>query len=58
MNTQLLREITPLTHGDCFTLFLRIKTDFDFPLHYHEEVDLNFIQNWNGAKRLIGDHIG
>jgi len=58
MNTQLLREITPLTHGDCFTLFSRIKTDFDFPLHYHEEFELNFIQSGNGAKRVIGDHIG
>jgi AraC-like DNA-binding protein len=57
MNTQLLREITPLTQGDCFTLFSRIKTDFDFPLHYHEEFELNFIQNGKGAKRVIGDHI-
>ena len=57
MNNQLLREITPLTQGDCFTLFSRVKTDFDFPLHYHEEFELNFIQNGQGAKRVIGDHI-
>jgi len=57
MNTQLLREITPLTNGDCFTLFSRIKTDFDFPLHYHEEFELNFIRNGKGAKRVIGDHM-
>lgn len=57
MNGQLLREITPLTQGDCFTLFSRVKTDFDFPLHYHEEFELNFIQNGQGAKRVIGDHI-
>jgi AraC-like DNA-binding protein len=57
MNSQLLREITPLTQGDCFTLFSRVKTDFDFPLHYHEEFELNFIQNGKGAKRVIGDHI-
>lgn len=57
MNNQLLREITPLTQGDCFTLFSRVKKDFDFPLHYHEEFELNFIQNGHGAKRVIGDHI-
>jgi AraC-like DNA-binding protein len=57
MNSHLLREITPLTQGDCFTLFSRVKTDFDFPLHYHEEFELNFIQNGKGAKRVIGDHI-
>jgi AraC-like DNA-binding protein len=57
MNDKLLREITPLTQGDCFTLFSRVKKDFDFPLHYHEEFELNFIQNGNGAKRVIGDHI-
>lgn len=53
----LLREITPLTQGDCFTVFSRVKKDFDFPLHFHEEFELNFIQNGKGAKRVIGDHI-
>ncbi|HWI94012.1 MAG TPA: AraC family transcriptional regulator [Flavisolibacter sp.] len=57
MNDKLLREITPLTQGDCFTLFSRVKKDFDFPLHYHEEFELNFIRNGKGAKRVIGDHI-
>lgn len=57
MKTQLLREITPLTPMDCFTLFSRTKTAFDFPLHYHEEFELNFIMNAKGAKRVIGDHI-
>lgn len=52
-----MREITPLTSGDCFTLFSRIKSDFDFPLHYHEEFELNFISNAKGARRIIGDHI-
>lgn len=57
MHKKLLREITPLTQSDCFTIFSRIKTDFDFPLHYHEEFELNFIHNGKGAKRVIGDHI-
>ncbi len=54
---KLLREITPLTQSDCFTVFSRVKSEFDFPLHYHEEFELNFIQNAKGAKRVIGDHI-
>ncbi len=57
MKEKLLREITPLTQSDCFTLFSRVKSDFDFPLHYHEEFELNFIRQAKGAKRVIGDHI-
>jgi AraC-like DNA-binding protein len=57
MKNNLLREITPLTQSDCFTLFSRIKSEFDFPLHYHEEFELNFIQNAKNARRVIGDHI-
>jgi AraC-like DNA-binding protein len=58
MHKNILREITPLTSSDCFTLFSRVKSDFDFPLHYHEELELNFIMNAKGVKRVIGDHIG
>ena len=54
----IVREITPLTQGDCFTIFSRTKTEFDFPLHSHEELELNFIRNAKGARRIIGDHIG
>jgi AraC-like DNA-binding protein len=57
MQTNILREITPLTSSDCFTIFTRIKSEFDFPLHSHEELELNFIMNGKGAKRVVGDHI-
>lgn len=57
MKEQLMREITPLTQNDCFTIFSRIKSDFDFPLHYHEEFELNFIHNAKGARRVVGDHM-
>lgn len=50
------REVTPLTENDCFTLFSRVKSGFDFPLHYHDEFELNFIANAKGTKRIIGDH--
>src|SRR6478609_2169100 len=57
MKENLMREITPLTQNDCFTIFSRVKSDFDFPLHYHEEFELNFIHNAKGAKRVVGDHM-
>jgi len=56
MNT-IYREITPLTQNDCFTFFSRIKEGFDFPLHYHDEFELNFIYNAAGTKRIVGDHV-
>ena len=52
----IIKEITPLTHKDCFSIFSREKKSFDFPLHFHEEYELNLIINGAGAKRLIGDH--
>ncbi|MDQ2752865.1 MAG: AraC family transcriptional regulator [Bacteroidota bacterium] len=57
MPAKLLREIIPLTQNDCFTIFSRVKDHFDFPLHTHEEFELNFISNAKNAKRIVGDHI-
>lgn len=53
----IIKEITPLTQNDCFTIFSRVKKDFDFPLHFHEEFELNLILNAAGAKRIVGDSI-
>ncbi|WP_210463349.1 AraC family transcriptional regulator [Rufibacter roseolus] len=50
-------EITPLTQYDCFTLFPRVKSEFNFPLHYHEDFELNFIYNAAGARRIVGDNV-
>jgi len=52
-----MREITPLTPSDCFTIFSRVKQKFDFPLHYHDEYELNLILKAGGAKRVVGGHI-
>jgi len=57
MHKDIMREITPLTQNDCFTIFSRVKKEFVFPLHYHDEFELNFITNAKGAKRIVGDHI-
>lgn len=55
--SSIYHEITPLTPNDCFMVFDRRKSNFDFPIHFHEEFELNFIENAKGAKRIIGDHI-
>lgn len=57
MNQKIVREITPLNKSDFFTLFSREKSKFDFPLHFHEEYELNLILNAKGARRIVGDHI-
>lgn len=46
-----------MTQNDCFTIFSRVKKEFSFPLHYHEELELNLIINAKGARRIVGDHI-
>lgn len=58
MFNEILREVTPLTQNDCFMLFSRKKAEFAFPLHLHEEVELNLILNAAGTQRIIGDHMG
>lgn len=55
--TKIYREITPLTPNDCFSIFVRRKSEFDFPLHNHDELELNLIIGAKGVKRIIGDHI-
>lgn len=50
------REITPLAQGDCLLVFDRLKNKFDFPVHFHPEYELNFIQHATDAERIVGDH--
>lgn len=56
MKKSILTEVIPLAQSDCFTIFSRTKTAFDFPLHNHEEFELNYIYSAKGAKRVVGDH--
>jgi len=50
------REITRLIPEDSFLVEERIKDDFDFPIHFHPEYELNFIYKGKGVKRFVGDH--
>ena len=54
----ILREITPLSPEDSYLVFDRIKASFDYPYHYHPEIEINFIHKGKGYKRMIGDHTG
>ena len=51
------REITPLSPEDSFLVFDRVKDDFDFPIHFHPEYELNFISNGRDVRRVVGDSI-
>lgn len=50
------REITPLSQGDCLLVFDRVKSQFDFPVHFHPEYELNYIFAATNAERVVGDH--
>lgn len=57
INTELFKEVSPLSSKDCFILIERQKTNFNFPIHIHPECELNFIENAKGAQRIVGDSI-
>ena len=56
MRTSVHREITQLSPEDSFLVYERVKDDFDFPIHFHPEFELNFIHKGEGVRRIIGDH--
>ncbi len=53
--SKIITEITPLSEKDCFYLIDRRKTEFDYPIHRHDELELNFVANCAGARRVVGD---
>lgn len=57
MRNEIHREITPLAPEDSFLVFERMKNNFDFPIHFHPEYELNFIANGAGVRRVVGDSL-
>lgn len=51
------REITPISNQDSFLVFDRVKDIFDYPVHFHPEYEINFIDNGTGLRRIVGDSI-
>ena len=56
-SAMVLTEITPLSDKDCFYIIDRHKTEFTYPVHRHKELELNFIENARGARRIVGDSV-
>ncbi len=52
-----IREITPLSDKDCFHIVEMRKTEFTYPLHSHGEYEINYIENAEGVRRVIGDSV-
>jgi len=55
METNVLREITPLGEQDFMYVADRHKKEFDYPIHCHDVMELNFLENAAGACRVVGD---
>ena len=54
-NERVLREITPLSENDFMYVADRHKKEFDYPIHVHDVLELNFVANAAGARRVVGD---
>ncbi|MDT3365689.1 MAG: AraC family transcriptional regulator [Bacteroidota bacterium] len=54
---QYLREITKLSPKDCLYIVERHKSEFNYPIHSHDDFELNFIQNGKGVRRIVGDSV-
>lgn len=55
MESRVLKEITPLGEHDFMYVADRHKKEFDYPIHCHDIMELNFVENAAGARRVVGD---
>ena len=55
--TRVLREKPSITDRDCFYIVERHKSEFTWPIHSHQEFELNFIERGRGVRRVVGDSI-
>lgn len=56
-NRHTLTEITLLDKAEFLHLEKRVKHRFDYPLHCHTELELNFIEHYEGIRRVVGDSV-
>lgn len=57
LNQDILTEITPLSDCDFFYMVDRTKDAFNFPIHKHDEFEINYIENCAGSRRVVGDNV-
>lgn len=56
--TSTLTEITLLNErAECLHLEKRTKNTFDYPLHKHKELEINYVEGGNGLMRIVGDSV-
>ena len=55
--SKVFRETPPITDKDCFYIVERHKSEFLYPIHSHEEFELNFVEHGRGVHRVVGDSI-
>lgn len=48
-------EVVPISDLDTFVVFERKKKGFDYPVHVHDEIEINFISGAAGSVRVMGD---
>ncbi len=53
----IIHEITPLSDKDCFYIADRRKSEFTYPLHSHSEFEINYLENAEGVRRIVGDSV-
>lgn len=53
----IIHEITPLSDKDCFYIAERYKKEFTYPIHSHQEYELNFTEKATGVRRIVGDSV-
>lgn len=54
---KVITEESHTSEKDCFYMVGREKEAFTYPLHKHEAMELNFVENCDGARRIVGDSI-
>jgi AraC-like DNA-binding protein len=53
----LIIEIPPIGARDCYYIQERYKPCFNYPLHKHNVIELNFVEHCKGARRIVGDNV-
>lgn len=53
----IISEITQLTEKDSYILRERRKKMHTYPMHRHQDFELNFVENCRGNRRIVGDSI-
>ena len=54
---KVITEESHTSEKDCFYMVDSEKEAFTYPLHTHEAMELNFVENCDGVRRIVGDSI-